>query len=102
MGVITEFRNRGAGVQPIRPNTRGAAGANAADERLLDGSSASATMRGRRARSAPDARPTGGGGFSTSIGFIGGDEPVLPAIYEGTTPLEREKTPRRATISPRT
>ena len=50
-----------------------------------------------------DAWPTGGGGFEYFYGFIGGEtNQWFPALYEGTTPVEPEKTPRRATTSPRT
>jgi arylsulfatase A-like enzyme len=38
--------------------------------------------------------PTGGGGFEYFYGFIGGEtNQWYPAIYEGTTPIEPEKTP---------
>ena len=41
-----------------------------------------------------DAWPTGGGGFEYFYGFIGGETSQwFPAIYEGTTPVEPEKTP---------
>lgn len=41
-----------------------------------------------------DAWPTGGGGFEYFYGFIGGETSQwYPAIYEGTTPVEPEKTP---------
>ena len=41
-----------------------------------------------------DAWPTGGGGFEYFYGFIGGDtHQYYPALYEGTTPIEVEKTP---------
>ena len=41
-----------------------------------------------------DAWPTGGGGFEYFYGFIGGEtNQYYPAIYEGTTPVEPEKTP---------
>jgi arylsulfatase A-like enzyme len=41
-----------------------------------------------------DAWPTGGGGFEYFYGFIGGDtHQYFPALYEGTTPIEVEKTP---------
>jgi arylsulfatase A-like enzyme len=40
-----------------------------------------------------DAWPTGGGGFEYFYGFIGGEtNQWYPAIYEGTTPIEQEKT----------
>jgi arylsulfatase len=38
--------------------------------------------------------PSGGGGFEYFYGFIGGEtNQWYPAIYEGTTPIEPEKTP---------
>jgi arylsulfatase len=41
-----------------------------------------------------NAWPTGGGGFEYFYGFIGGETSQwYPAIYEGTTPVEPEKTP---------
>ena len=41
-----------------------------------------------------DAWPTGGGGFEYFYGFIGGEtNQWYPAIYEGTTPVEPDKTP---------
>jgi arylsulfatase len=40
--------------------------------------------------------PTGGGGFEYFYGFIGGEtNQWYPAIYEGTTPIEAEKTPEQ-------
>src|SRR4030095_10585812 len=41
-----------------------------------------------------DQWPTGGGGFEYFYGFIGGEaNQWYPTIYEGTTPVEPEKTP---------
>ena len=41
-----------------------------------------------------NAWPTGGGGFEYFYGFIGGEtNQWFPAIFEGTTPIEPEKTP---------
>jgi arylsulfatase A-like enzyme len=41
-----------------------------------------------------DAWPTGGGGFEYFYGFIGGEaHQYYPALYEGTTPVEPNKTP---------
>jgi arylsulfatase A-like enzyme len=41
-----------------------------------------------------DAWPTGGGGFEYFYGFIGGEtNQWYPALYEGTTPVEPDKTP---------
>jgi arylsulfatase len=41
-----------------------------------------------------DAWPTGGAGFEYFYGFIGGEtNQWYPALYEGTTPIEPDKTP---------
>jgi arylsulfatase A-like enzyme len=41
-----------------------------------------------------DSWPTGGGGFEYSYAFLGGETSQwFPAIYEGTTPVEPDKTP---------
>ena len=41
-----------------------------------------------------DKWPSGGGGFEYFYGFIGGENNQWdPALYEGTTPIEPEKTP---------
>ena len=41
-----------------------------------------------------DAWPTGGGGFEYFYGFLGGEaNQWYPTLYEGTTPVEPEKTP---------
>ena len=41
-----------------------------------------------------DAWPTGGGGFEYFYGFIGGEaNQWYPTLYEGTTPVEPNKTP---------
>ena len=41
-----------------------------------------------------DQWPTGGGGFEYFYGFLGGEtNQFYPAIYEGTTPVEVDKTP---------
>ena len=43
-----------------------------------------------------DQWPTGGGGFEYFYGFIGGEtNQWYPAIYEGTIPIEPEKTPQQ-------
>jgi arylsulfatase len=43
-----------------------------------------------------DSWPTGGGGFEYFYGFIGGEtNQWYPAIYEGTSPVEPEKTPEQ-------
>jgi arylsulfatase A-like enzyme len=41
-----------------------------------------------------DSWPTGGGGFEHFYGFIGGEtNQYYPAIFDGTTPVEPQKTP---------
>jgi arylsulfatase A-like enzyme len=41
-----------------------------------------------------DQWPTGGGGFEYFYGFLGGEtNQFYPSIYEGTTPIEVDKTP---------
>ena len=43
-----------------------------------------------------DHWPSGGGGFEYFYGFIGGEtNQWYPALYEGTTPVEPEKTPEQ-------
>jgi arylsulfatase len=43
-----------------------------------------------------DQWPTGGGGFEYFYGFIGGEtNQWYPAIYEGTTPIEQDKSPEQ-------
>src|SRR5688500_14351053 len=43
-----------------------------------------------------DAWPTGGGGFEYFYGFIGGEaHQWYPSLYEGTTPIEVERTPEQ-------
>ena len=43
-----------------------------------------------------DAWPTGGGGFEYFYGFIGGEtNQWYPGLYEGTKPVEPEKTPEQ-------
>lgn len=43
-----------------------------------------------------DSWPTGGGGFEYFYGFLGGEtNQYYPALYEGTTPVEQEKTPEQ-------
>lgn len=43
-----------------------------------------------------DAWPTGGGGFEYFYGFLGGEtNQYSPALYEGTSPVEPDKTPEQ-------
>ena len=49
---------------------------------------------GNEAARSFDQWPTGGGGFEHFYGFIGGEtNQWYPAIYDGTVPVEQEKTP---------
>ena len=97
MGVITELATSAPGYTSIRPNTC----APLAKTLLLNGYS---TAQFGKCHEVPvwqtspmgpfDAWPTGGGGFEYFYGFIGGEtNQYYPAIYEGTTPVEPEKTP---------
>jgi arylsulfatase len=106
MGVITELATSAPGYTSIRPNTC----APLAETLRLNGYS---TAQFGKCHEVPvwqtspmgpfDAWPTGGGGFEYFYGFIGGEtNQYYPAIYEGTTALEPERRPRRATTSRRT
>ena len=97
MGVITELATSAPGYNSIRPNTC----APLAQTLRLNGYS---TAQFGKCHEVPvwqtspmgpfDAWPTGGGGFEYFYGFIGGEtNQYYPAIYEGTTPVEPEKTP---------
>jgi arylsulfatase A-like enzyme len=97
MGVITELATSAPGYNSIRPNTC----APLAQTLKLNGYS---TAQFGKCHEVPvwqtspmgpfDAWPSGGGGFEYFYGFIGGEtNQYYPAIYEGTTPVEPEKTP---------
>jgi arylsulfatase A-like enzyme len=97
MGVITELATSAPGYSSVRPNTC----APLAQTLRLNGYS---TAQFGKCHEVPvwqtspmgpfDAWPTGGGGFEYFYGFIGGEtNQYYPAIYEGTTPVEPEKTP---------
>jgi arylsulfatase A-like enzyme len=97
MGVITELATSAPGYSSIRPNTC----APLAKTLTLNGYS---TAQFGKCHEVPvwEASPLGpfgawpgkGGGFEYFYGFIGGEtNQYYPAIYEGTTPLEPEKTP---------
>ncbi len=99
MGVITELATSAPGYSSIRPNTC----APLAQTLRLNGYS---TAQFGKCHEVPvwqtspmgpfDAWPTGGGGFEYFYGFIGGEtNQYYPAIYEGTTPVEPEKTPEQ-------
>jgi arylsulfatase A-like enzyme len=97
MGVITELATSAPGYSSIRPNTC----APLAQTLLLNGYSTSQFGKCHEVpvwQTSPmgpfDAWPTGGSGFEYFYGFIGGEtNQYYPAVYEGTTPVEPEKTP---------
>jgi arylsulfatase A-like enzyme len=97
MGVITELATSAPGYSSIRPNTC----APLAKTLKLNGYS---TAQFGKCHEVPvwqtsplgpfDAWPTGGGGFEYFYGFIGGEtNQYYPGLYEGTNPIEPEKTP---------
>ncbi len=99
MGGITEIATSAPGYNSIRPNTC----APLAETLKLNGY---ATAQFGKCHEVPvwetsplgpfDAWPSGGGGFEYFYGFIGGEtNQYYPAIYEGTTPVEPEKTPEQ-------
>src|SRR5512132_556256 len=99
MGVITELATSAPGYNSIRPNSC----APLAQTLQLNGYS---TAQFGKCHEVPvwqtspmgpfDAWPTGGSGFEYFYGFIGGEtNQYYPAIYEGTNPIEQEKTPEQ-------
>jgi len=97
MGVITELATSAPGYSSIRPNTC----APLAKTLTLNGYS---TAQFGKCHEVPvwqtspmgpfDAWPSKGGGFEYFYGFIGGEtNQYYPATYEGTIPVEPEKTP---------
>ncbi|MDO9486065.1 MAG: arylsulfatase [Actinomycetota bacterium] len=97
MGMITETATSAPGSSGLRPNTKAAL----ASTLKLNGYS---TAQFGKCHEVPpwqtspigpfDAWPTGGGGFEYFYGFIGGENnQFYPALYEGTSPIEPEKTP---------
>ena len=99
MGVITELSTSAPGYNSLRPNTC----APLAHTLTLNGYS---TAQFGKCHEVPvwqtspmgpfDAWPSKGGGFEYFYGFIGGEtNQYYPAIYEGTNPVEPEKTPEQ-------
>ncbi len=97
MGVVTELATAAPGYTSIRPNTA----APLAEMLKLNGYS---TAQFGKCHEVPvwqtsplgpfDAWPTGGGGFEYFYGFLGGEtNQYAPALYNGTTPIEPDKTP---------
>jgi arylsulfatase len=97
MGVITELATAAPGYSSIRPNTC----APLAQTLRLNGYS---TAQFGKCHEVPvwqtspmgpfDSWPTGSG-FEYFFGFIGGEtNQYYPALYEGTTPVEPDRTPQ--------
>jgi arylsulfatase A-like enzyme len=97
MGSITETATSAPGNSSLRPNTK----APLAMTLKLNGYSTAQFGKCHEVpvwQSSPmgpfDAWPTGGGGFETFYGFIGGENNQWdPALYDGTTPVEPPATP---------
>ncbi len=96
MGSITETATSAPGMSSLRPNTK----APLATTLKLNGYS---TAQFGKCHEVPvwqtspmgpfDAWPSGGGGFETFYGFIGGENNQWdPALYDGTTPVEPPAT----------
>ncbi len=96
MGSITETATSAPGNNSLRPNTK----APLATTLKLNGYSTAQFGKCHEVpvwQSSPmgpfDAWPTGGGGFETFYGFIGGENNQWePALYSGTTPVEPPAT----------
>ncbi len=97
MGGITEIATSAPGYTSVRPNTC----APLAETLKLNGY---ATAQFGKCHEIPvwetsplgpfDSWPSGGGGFEYFYGFIGGEtNQYYPALYEGTTAVEPDKTP---------
>jgi arylsulfatase A-like enzyme len=97
MGVITELATSAPGYSSIQPNTC----APLAKTLRLNGYS---TAQFGKCHEVPvwqtspmgpfDAWPTRGGGFEYFYGFVGGEtNQYYPALYEGTSPIEPDRTP---------
>ena len=96
MGSITETATSAPGNSSLRPNTK----APLATTLKLNGYSTAQFGKCHEVpvwQSSPmgpfDAWPSGGGGFETFYGFIGGENNQWePALYDGTTPVEPPAT----------
>ena len=96
MGIITETATSAPGNSSLRPNTK----APLAMTLKLNGYSTAQFGKCHEVpvwQSSPmgpfDAWPSGGGGFETFYGFIGGENNQWdPALYDGTTPVEPPAT----------
>ncbi|MGW9630647.1 arylsulfatase [Agromyces sp. NPDC055520] len=97
MGSITETATSAPGNSSLKPNTK----APLAMTLKLNGYSTAQFGKCHEVpvwQSSPmgpfDAWPSGGGGFETFYGFIGGENNQWdPALYDGTTPVEPPATP---------
>ncbi len=97
MGMITETATSAPGSSGVRPNTK----APLATTLKLNGYSTSQFGKCHEVppwQTSPigpfDAWPSGGGGFEYFYGFIGGENnQYYPALYEGTSPIEPDRTP---------
>lgn len=97
MGSITETATSAPGNSSLKPNTK----APLPMTLKLNGYSTAQFGKCHEVpvwQSSPmgpfDAWPSGGGGFETFYGFIGGENNQWdPALYEGTTPVEPPATP---------
>src|SRR3954466_11965885 len=98
MGGITEIATSAPGYTSMRPNTA----APLAEVLKLNGYS---TAQFGKCHEVPvwqtgpmgpfDGWPSGGGGFEHFYGFIGGEtNQYAPAIYNGTVPVEPDRTPQ--------
>ncbi len=99
MGGITEIATSAPGYSSVRPNTC----APLAETLKLNGY---ATAQFGKCHEVPvwetsplgpfDSWPSGGGGFEYFYGFIAGEtNQYYPALYEGTTPVEPDRTPEQ-------
>jgi arylsulfatase len=97
MGGITEIATSAPGYNSVRPNTA----APLAETLKLNGYS---TAQLGKCHEVPvwetssmgpfDQWPSGGGGFEYFYGFVAGEtNQYYPALYEGTTPIEPDRTP---------
>src|SRR6478752_6018930 len=97
MGSITESATSAPGLSGVKPNTKAAL----AMTLRLNGYS---TAQFGKCHEVPpwqtspvrpfDAWPSGGGGFETFYGFLGGgNTQYYPALYDGCTPVGPENTP---------
>ena len=97
MGSITESATAAPGLSGVKPNTK------AALPMTLKLNGYSTAQFGKCHEVPPwqtspvgpfDAWPSGGGGFETFYGFIGGENnQYYPALYDGFTPVEAGTTP---------